>query len=115
MINFAQYSRWIGFKWGSWPHLIPRDWPEASARSGSCQAGAFFVRVLWRILNDGDKVTRRAKAWDGPSGAWQKKLRSLQLIEHLEARGELMLEIPQTLTLIERAFKRFKVSITGDD
>jgi len=40
---------------------------------------------------------------------------SLQLIEHLEARGELMLEIPQTLTLIERAFKRFKVSITGDD
>jgi hypothetical protein len=53
----------------------------------------------------GDKVKQAAKAWDG----------SLQLIEQLEARGELMLEIPQTLTLIERAFKRFKVSVTVDD
>jgi transcriptional regulator with XRE-family HTH domain len=64
----------------------------------------------------GDKVkqARESLGWTQRRLAEESAL-SLQLIEHLEARGELMLEIPQTLTLIERAFKRFKVSITGDD
>jgi transcriptional regulator with XRE-family HTH domain len=64
----------------------------------------------------GDKVkqARESLGWTQRRLAEEAAL-SLQLIEHLEARGELMLEIPQTLTLIERAFKRFKVSITGDD
>jgi transcriptional regulator with XRE-family HTH domain len=60
----------------------------------------------------GDKVkqARESLGWTQRRLAEEAAL-SLQLIEHLEARGELMLEIPQTLTLIERAFKRFKVSI----
>jgi transcriptional regulator with XRE-family HTH domain len=64
----------------------------------------------------GDKVkqARESLGWTQRRLAEEAAL-SLQLIEQLEARGELMLEIPQTLTLIERAFKRFKVSITGDD
>jgi transcriptional regulator with XRE-family HTH domain len=64
----------------------------------------------------GDKVkqARESLGWTQRRLAEEAAL-SLQLIEHLEARGELMLEIPQTLTLIERAFKRFKVSITVDD
>ena len=64
----------------------------------------------------GDKVkqARESLGWTQRRLSEEAAL-SLQLIEHLEARGELMLEIPQTLTLIERAFKRFKVSITGDD
>jgi transcriptional regulator with XRE-family HTH domain len=63
----------------------------------------------------GDKVkqARESLGWTQRRLAEEAAL-SLQLIEHLEARGELMLEIPQTLTLIERAFKRFKVSITVD-
>ena len=64
----------------------------------------------------GDKVkqARESLGWTQRRLAEEAAL-SLKLNEHLEARGELMLEIPQTLTLIERAFKRFKVSITGDD
>ena len=64
----------------------------------------------------GDKVkqARESLGWTQRRLAEEAAL-SLQLIEHLEARGELMLEIPQTLTLIERAFKRFKVSLTVDD
>jgi transcriptional regulator with XRE-family HTH domain len=64
----------------------------------------------------GDKVkqARESLGWTQRRLAEEAAL-GLQLIEHLEARGELMLEIPQTLTLIERAFKRFKVSITVDD
>jgi transcriptional regulator with XRE-family HTH domain len=64
----------------------------------------------------GDKVkqARESLGWTQRRLAEEAAL-NLQLIEHLEARGELMLEIPQTLTLIERAFKRFKVSVTVDD
>jgi transcriptional regulator with XRE-family HTH domain len=64
----------------------------------------------------GDKVkqARESLGWTQRRLAEEAGL-SLQLIEHLETRGELMLEIPQTLTLIERAFKRFKVSVTVDD
>jgi transcriptional regulator with XRE-family HTH domain len=46
----------------------------------------------------GDKVkqARESLGWTQRRLAEEAAL-SLQLIEHLEARGELMLEIPQTL------------------